>query len=204
MARGDTYPPEVLTRAEADSLLAACRRSPTGLRNRALIVLLYRGGLRLAEALAVRPHDIDWGTGDVRVLNGKGGRPRTTGIDQEAIAVLGEWAAARRGLSPPRDAPLICTLKGGPVKQAYVRALLPRLAERAGIGKRVHAHGLRHTAAYEWSAEGANVHEIRDLLGHRSLATTDTYLRALGASSAVEFARNRRWHADDEPGGEET
>jgi integrase/recombinase XerD len=89
--------------------------------------------------------------------------------------------------------PLICTLDGGQVGHDYVRHLLPRLAQRPGIEKRVHAHGLRQAYAVEFEREGATLSTIRDLLGHSSAATTDRYLRRLGAGDAVDFGRNREW-----------
>jgi integrase/recombinase XerD len=98
-----------------------------------------------------------------------------------------------RKLDVPARSPLICTLDGGAVRQDYVRHLLPRLARRAGIEKRVHCHALRHAYAVELEREGATLSTIRDLLGHSSAATTDRYLRRLGASDAVEFARARTW-----------
>jgi integrase len=76
--------------------------------------------------------------------------------------------------------------------------MLPRLARAAGVRKRVHAHGLRHLFATELEAEGAPLSMIRDLLGHSSLATTDTYLRRLGAGEAVDFARHRAWKGGDQ------
>ena len=192
MRKGRTFPPEILTRDEVDGLLAACGRSRTGLRNRALIVLLYRGGLRLAEALDVRPCDIDWATGDVRVLHGKGDKARTTTVGPEGAAMIELWAAKREA---PANDPLICTLSGARLQPSYVAAMLHRLADRAGITKAVRPHGLRHTFAHELAAEGAAPHLIRDLLGHSSLAATDRYLRALGAGPALEFARAREWSA---------
>jgi integrase/recombinase XerD len=79
------------------------------------------------------------------------------------------------------------------VDPSYIRHLLPRLAARAGIEKRVHAHGLRHAFAIGLEWEGATVSVIRDLLGHSSAPLTDRYLRRLGASEAVDFARARSW-----------
>jgi site-specific recombinase XerD len=192
--KNQKYPPQVLTPEEARALLAACGASRTGLRNRALLVLLYRGGLRVGEALALRPQDVS-PTGEVRVLHGKGDQARTTAVGPEALAVIDAWRRERAGLSLPRGAPLICTLAGGKLKQQYVVALMKRLARRADIEKRVHAHGLRHTFAHELVREGAPVTHVRDLLGHANLSTTDAYLRALGAGDAVKFARSRSWAA---------
>ena len=70
-------PPEILTDAEVCALMRVCsRHAPTGLRNRALIALLYRAGLRINEALSLYPKDLELAGGSVRVLNGKGGRSR--------------------------------------------------------------------------------------------------------------------------------
>ena len=72
---------------------------------------------------------------------------------------------------------------------AYVRTLLPRLARKAGIDKRVHAHGLRHTHAYELASEGTPIHVIQAQLGHASVATTDRYIKHLNPSAVVETMR---------------
>src|SRR5207244_9191057 len=107
--------------------------------------------------------------------------------------IVGKWAETRRRLGISNSRPLICTLRGESVRQDYVRHLLPRLAAKAGIEKRVHCHGLRHAFALELDREGLPLTGIRDLLGHASAATTDRYLRRVGAGEAVDFARRRDW-----------
>src|SRR5207245_10869823 len=92
-----------------------------------------------------------------------------------------------------RQSRVCCTLPRGPLASSYSRHRLPRLAKRAGIGKRVHAHGLRHAYAVELEREGATISTIRDLLGHSSASVTDRYLRRLGAGEAVAFSRDREW-----------
>ncbi len=91
--------------------------------------------------------------------------------------LLARWIDQRRKLSPGARAPIFCTLAGGRVDASYVRHLLPRLAAKAGLDRRVHAHGLRHTYASELAREGTAINVIRDALGHTSLAVTDRYLR---------------------------
>ena len=86
------------------------------------------------------------------------------------------WADVRRTLGISSRQPLFCTLPGGSPNPSCVRQLLTRLAARAGIDKRVHAHGLRHTQA-ELAEKGYLVNFIQDQLGHASLAVTDRYLR---------------------------
>ena len=169
----------------------------TGARNRTLIIVLWRTGLRISEALALQDKDVDLIDGRLVVQRGKGGgKRRVVGLDHGTVSALTEWLARRAEIAPPLDAPVFCTRRGGRTDSSYVRRLLPRLAREAGVGKRVHAHGLRHVFATELQAEGAPLSMIRDLLGHSSLATTDTYLRRLGAGEAVTFARARAWNRD--------
>src|SRR6059036_1429582 len=137
-------PIELLTTDEARALLrAASGRAPTGIRNRALIVMGWRAGLRVQELLDLFPKDLDPDAGTVNVANGKGGRQRLVGLDPTAFSVVERWLDRRRDLGFNGRQRLFCTLRGEPLKPSYVRAMLPRLARRAGIEKRVHAHGLR-------------------------------------------------------------
>lgn len=190
--KGETFPSEILSPSEARALLhAPSDRAPTGLRNRALIAVMYGAGLRLAEAIALKPADVNLDTADIRVLHGKGDKARTVGIDQGALVHLARWVDARRNLKL-RNGPLLCTLDGKPLSPRYVRAMLARMAERAGIEKRVHPHGLRHTHAAELEREGFTVSEIQQQLGHTSLQTTAVYLNHISPSARVAKIKNRR------------
>jgi site-specific recombinase XerD len=184
---------DILSPDEVDRLLRACsKRAPTGRRNRALIAVLWRCGLRLGEALALSPKDVDLLEFTVRVQQGKTGK-RVVGLDLGTALLIDQWLVSRKKLKAGPRAPLFCTLQGGPIDQSYVRHLLPRLARRAGIEKRVHAHCFRHRYAVDLIKEGADLLTVRDLLGHASAATTQTYLSRIGASEAVAFARQRDW-----------
>lgn len=186
------YPAEVLSKREIAALLEACgTRAWTDRRNRALMVVMYRAGLRVAEALALRPCDVDAERGAIRVLRGKGGRVRTVGIDRWGIEELARWIEEHRAMSWSAGEPLFCTGTGRPVTQAYVRRRLPELARAAGLHKRVHAHGLRHTHAAELRAEGIDLAVIRRQLGHSSLLTTVRYLDHLEPESVLGVASRR-------------
>jgi site-specific recombinase XerD len=192
---GKTYPAEILTPREIGALLRACSsKSATGARNRALITILYRGGLRVSEALALEPKDVDAARGTIAVLHGKGDRRRTVGLDPEAVALIERWLDHRRklGLSRRRSE-LLCTLQGRPLKSSYVRSLLPRLAASAGIEKRVHPHALRHSHAAELAVEGFPLNLIQIQLGHANLATTDRYLRHIAPADLIRSIRQREW-----------
>jgi integrase/recombinase XerD len=188
---------DVVTPAEIESLLRVCSsRAPTGVRNRAMIAVAWRCGLRIGEVLALWPKDVDVTSATVIVQHGKGDKRRIVGMDAGTCALVDRWLQVRRKYSAGRRSPLFCTLRGGPLDQSYVRHLLPRLAGKAGIDKRVHAHGLRHAYATELEREGARLTTIRDLLGHSSTAVTDRYLRRIGATEAIEFARRRNWESE--------
>jgi site-specific recombinase XerD len=188
--KGRTFPPESYTRDECLALLDACGTSAYGVRNQALIALLWRAGLRLAEALALRATDID-ADGRVRVLHGKGDKARTTMLDERGLAVVQTWLVARQAWALPTNTPIICTRDGAPLKQSYVRKLLPRLARKAGVHKRVHAHGFRHTFAVDLLRNNVPVSHIQRLLGHSSLQTTAIYLASLSPEESLDYVRKR-------------
>ena len=194
-ARSRKRPAEVLTQKEMKRLIAApSRRAPSGIRNRALLVVAYRGGLRCQEALDLMPADLDLEDGAVHVRHGKGDKSRRIWLDDGARLILAEWARVREGLGICSTSAFFSTLDGRPLQTAYVRGLMKRLARRAGIEKRVSFHGLRHTYASELAAEGIPVNQIQRLLGHSSLATTATYLAHVSAHDLAEaVARRPEW-----------
>lgn len=180
-------PPEPLTPDEVAALVAATGRSPSGIRNRALIQTLYWTGVRISEALALYPRDID--PLQLRVRHGKGDRHRTVNLPAAAGEALAHWLTVRDAYANGRH-PVFCQItrgrEGGAIQTAYVRAMLPRLAARAGIDKRVHAHGLRHSCALRIIRNGGTLLHVQTQLGHASAATTARYLRMLGADGILE------------------
>jgi integrase/recombinase XerC len=183
---GYRCPAEPLTAEEAAAIIGQCSAgSVTGIRNRALLTLLYRSGLRIGEALAFLPADLNMRARSVRLRGTKSGKAQTRGWHSSADDALARWADTRRSLGLSARAPFFCTLQGGPVSPDYVRALLRRLAAAAGITKRVHPHGWRHTFAVELEGAGAPVTVISKLLGHSSVAVTARYLDHLTNGQAV-------------------
>lgn len=204
---GKTYPPEPLNADEVGRLLGACsRRGKCGVRNRAIIVVLWRCGLRIAEALALEVRDVDLEAGTVTVRHGKGDKRRVVGIDPTAAAVVERWLEMRRKLGvrhqardPRALAPLFCAVSrdvlGNPVWDSYVREMLKELAAKAGIEKRVHPHGFRHTHAYELLREGTLLPIIQKQLGHGDLATTAKYVDHLLPQDVIDAMKVRAWPA---------
>ena len=191
---GSRLDADLLTPAEIELLMRQCsRRAPTGVRNRALLAVLWRCGLRIGEALALAPKDFDPDSGTLVVQRGKGGKRRVVGVDAGTVALVGRWLEVRRTRGIPGGAPLFCSLAGNPMDQSYVRHMIPRLARKAGVVRRAHAHGLRHAFAVGMVRDGAPLYVVRDALGHTSIATTQIYLSRVGAHEAVEAMRNREW-----------
>ncbi len=192
---GRKLPAEVYTRDELNALLRACStRGRTGIRNRALIATLWRSGLRIREALGLRPKDLSREEGTLRVLQGKGGKSRTVAMDDTAFGLVADWMALRAGIAGVAGThPVFCTLQGRPLQSSYVRQVLPRLARKAGIHKRVHAHGLRHTCSVELAREGVPIPLIQAQLGHASVATTSRYLAHFGSEDLRRAVAERVW-----------
>ena len=165
--------PETLQRSEAKALLEQPSLScPTGIRNRAMLELMYHAGLRLGEVVGLRPSDIRWEAGELHLTHTKGGRHRVVPLSEETLGYLRLWAEKRPA---GRSKRFFTTLKGKPVSPRYVQAMVAREAHNAGIERRVHPHMLRHTYATELLDEGYNIREVQELLGHANLSTTQIY-----------------------------
>ena len=187
--------PKRLTRSEATALLRVPnRRAPSGVRNRALLTLFYRAGLRCAEALALSPRDVQLGEGEINVRRGKGKKDRLIpGLDGETLEILDRWKAIR-----PASEFFICATskghEGRPLDSGYVRKMVARYGERAGIEVRVYPHMLRHSFASEWLEEGGTVAELQKLLGHVTLGATEVYLHIVDVQLRERMqSRPRGW-----------
>jgi len=180
-------PPEPLSRDEALALIDACETGrSTGVRNKALLAVLWRSQLRIGEALALRP--IDYQGDRIRVLHGKGDRARVVGVDVETQKIVNEWVEVR-----PESEYLFCTQKGNKIDDSYIRHLFKNLQAKAGIQKRCHAHGMRHTGASELANERVPLIHISAQLGHTNAATTDAYIRHLCPNDVIRIIRKRDW-----------
>lgn len=183
--KGKDYPAEILTPAEVHAIIAQCSPvAPTGIRNRALLTLLYRSGLRVGEIISLRPADVNLAAHSLRVLNTKSGEPQTRGFHPTATDTLARWTDTRKTLGI-RGGALFCTLHGGTIRPQYVRLMLHRISAHAGVDRRVHPHTLRHTFAWELEQAGVPVSVISDLMGHSSIAVTARYLKHLTNHQAI-------------------
>ncbi|MDF8266095.1 tyrosine-type recombinase/integrase [Luteipulveratus flavus] len=178
--KGATFAPTVLTPVQVSAVLAACStRSSSGVRLRGLIAAMYGAGLRVQEALDLRPADLDVTGCQVTVRAGKGGRRRVVSIDPQSCALLSTWLERRRALGLTGRYPVFAAYSAGvvgtPLDQRYVRRALAKAAVRAGIEQRVHPHALRHSHAAR-PAKGGRIDLVSKQLGRARLDTTQTYL----------------------------
>ena len=175
-----TLPP-VLRRDEAAELIAAAARlsddgSPTGLRDTAMLELLYATGVRVGELVALDIDDVDRGRNVVRVL-GKGRKERTVPFGLPAARAVDAWLVGGRPrlVAPGAGAALFLGARGGRIDQRAVRTVVHRRVADVPGAPDIGPHGLRHTAATHLLEGGADLRSVQELLGHASLATTQLY-----------------------------
>jgi len=174
-----------------------------GLRDRALVELLYGAGLRVGEAAALDVRDVDLHRGEVRVM-GKGGKERVVPLPAAARESLGEYLDSRRvpGILAEPLFPSLRSRDGRARRlgQRDIRRILKARARGAGIADRVHPHRLRHSYATHLLDMGADLREIQELLGHASLSTTEKYT-AVSAERLVEVYDKAHPRAGSKPAG---
>jgi site-specific recombinase XerD len=190
--KGLRYPPDPPNVEEIIAVMRAAGDDPDGLRLRGLIVVLWRAGLRISEALALSETDLDPDRGAILVRYGKGGKRREVGMDRWAWDQLQPWLALRATL--PVGA-LFCILRGPtrgrPCALAGVRAQLRRTAQTTGVRRRFAPHQLRHAHAVEMSREGVPLVVIQRQLGHADLGITSAYLRGIDNTEIIRTVHER-------------
>lgn len=208
--KGKKLPGEVYTGEEVKKLIKACgNRYPTGIRNAGLIAVLYGAGLRISEALALVPSDLDLKEGTIKVSHGKNDIDRIAAITTDCQIYLERWIERRKAMGFNGREPVFCGITKGkgklgedgeiknkvvswgkPMKVQYVRQMLPRLGKKAGIEKRIHAHGFRHSFATLMERNDKRLADIQGALGHGDIAVTSKYIAKLGSNEVIESVRS--------------
>lgn len=171
---------EVLTTEEVQSLLDACGGGTLGTRNRAMLALMWKTGLRRAEICDLVPADLNWKEHKIRVRQGKGGTDDFSGLPNSVRPYIDAWMAKRDLLNLPRRAPLFCSVSKGagkPIQPAYIYNRLQALAKKAGIKKHIHPHLFRRTCATQLLNKGFSLTEVQSHLRHSSINSTFHYLK---------------------------
>jgi len=188
--------PDVLEVADVERLLEAPDPAdPRGLRDRALLELLYASGLRVGEAVGLDAEDLSLEGAFVRVL-GKGGRERLVPVGEPAMAALGRYSdtvrpawLARGHVAPVHGGPLFLSARGRRLTRQAAWMIVRAAATRAGTRGHVSPHTLRHSFATHLLEGGADLRVVQELLGHASISTTQLYTHLTGPRIKEVYAR---------------
>jgi integrase/recombinase XerD len=166
--------PSALSYQELERLLRTPDTStPDGLRDRAILELLYGTGIRVSELCSLSIYDV---SDDLVRVHGKGGKERLVPIGSEALAAVDAYLSKVRSQSDSSTIRhLFVTSNGKPLSRIEVWRMVRSTAKKAGIEKRVSPHTFRHTYATHLLDAGADVRVIQDLLGHAHISSTDRY-----------------------------
>lgn len=153
--------------------------SPLGARDRAILEVLYGGGLRVAELCSLNLGSVDRRNGLVRVV-GKGSKERVVPLGRKALAAIDAWLQLRPRLfervRPGQDPhALFVNYRGGRLTARWVARMIDRYVAVCALRRKVHPHALRHSFATHLLDAGADLRSIQELLGHASISTTQRY-----------------------------
>lgn len=173
-------PRTILTPSETERVLNAADVSmPLGVRDRAILETLYSTGMRRAEVVSLLISDIDSDRGTVLIREGKRRKDRVVPIGERALLWTRRYLTDVRPdyMVPPDEGHVFLSRLGRPFVPNGISELVSRVVKASGIGKKVSAHALRHTAATVMLEGGADIRYIQQMLGHSSLSTTEVYTR---------------------------
>lgn len=188
--------PAILTEKQVEALLGApLTEVPLGLRDRAMLELLYASGLRVSELVNLETTQLSLADGIVRV-SGKGAKERLVPFGEEAMAWLQRYLEEARAeiLGDQQSAALFVTIRGGPMTRQMFWGLIKRYATTAGVRVPLSPHSLRHAFATHLLNHGADLRAVQMLLGHADISTTTIYTH-------VAKARLKALHAQHHPRG---
>lgn len=168
--------PKALSEKDVEALLATPdSTTPLGLRDRAMLELLYASGLRVSEIVGLPRDRMDLDAGILRVT-GKGGRERLVPFGASAARWLRRYLAdARPGLDKRRSAALFLSARGGPMTRQRFWQLIEKYGRAAGLRRRLTPHALRHSFATHLLEHGADLRALQMMLGHADISTTQIY-----------------------------
>lgn len=168
--------PEVLTTAEIDRIIAAIDLSlPEGHRNRAMIETMYSCGLRVSELVNMKLTDMHRSEGFVTVT-GKGNKQRLVPIGSVALKEIDNYLETRNSLPVITDRNIIfLNRRGRRLTRVMIFTIIKKLADAAGIRKKISPHTFRHSFATHLVEGGADLRAVQEMLGHESITTTEIY-----------------------------
>ena len=193
--------PDVLSVEEVDAMIGSVVVSDwKGLRDRALLEVMYGCGLRVSEATGLKVSEIYFKEGFVRIV-GKGNKQRLVPLGDMAAAALKEYLQARPEPADYGDSDFVfLNARGAPLSRVSAFKMVRERALSVGIAKRISPHSLRHSFATHLIANGADLRAVQEMLGHSDVRTTQIYTH-LDTSSLLsffdKFSPVENWDEDD-------
>jgi integrase/recombinase XerC len=166
--------PDALSPEEVARLVDLPADDVFAVRDRAMFELLYSSGLRLSELTALKPDDIDFVDGTVRVL-GKGSKTRVVPVGRFALNGIRDWLAQRDSIAKGNPKVLFLNHHGKPIGPRTVQQRLAMWSRRQGLAQHVHPHMLRHSFASHVLQSSGDLRAVQEMLGHASISTTQVY-----------------------------
>lgn len=183
--------PHFLSTEEIGRLLSApSTRDPLGARDRAILETMYSAGLRVSEVVGLDDSDLDF-SGGLITVRGKGKRERLAPLGSFAARALRTWQKLRAELSQlaPARRPVFTNRSGGRLTTRSVARMLEKYLKATGLDGRTTPHSLRHSFATHLLDRGADIRSVQELLGHKSLTTTQIYTHVSTASLRQVYER---------------
>ncbi len=182
---GDRLPKIIPTEQEMQKLLNAPNTgTPLGIRDRAMLELLYSTGIRRQECRDLKVHDIDYNGGYLRINNGKGGKDRVLPIGKKACDWLKEYLLKIRQnftKKNPDERALFISRRGNILTGYMINLIVRKYSKKAGLTKRITAHAIRRAFATHMLRNEANPMYIQRILGHSGMGTLNRYIKVAGA-----------------------
>ncbi|MGI6361929.1 MAG: tyrosine recombinase XerC [Bacillota bacterium] len=173
--KSDKMLPKFLYYSEVEALISAPDNSLLGLRDSALLEILYGAGLRVSELVSINIGDIDQAVGYVRVL-GKGAKERIVPVGIPALKAVKAYMAARQGKYPlKKGQPLFLNNRGSRLSDRSVRNIINKYIQKAALKQKISPHTLRHSFATHLLDNGADLRTVQEFLGHSNISTTQIY-----------------------------
>ncbi|MBD0372739.1 MAG: site-specific tyrosine recombinase XerD [Pyrinomonadaceae bacterium] len=199
--QANAYLPRYLSEDEMERVLSAPdTATEEGLRDRAMLELMYASGLRISELISLKPSDVDMDAG-LLSCHGKGSKERRIPIGKSATRWLELYRAARLSRSRTHDPRLFVNSLGAPLTRQSVWLTIKRYSERAGL-ENVSPHTLRHSFATHLLQRGADSRSVQSLLGHSDISTTQIYTHMTDLHLRATY--NRHHPRAQATGGSET
>lgn len=166
--------PDTLSVDEIEQLLSGMSEDTLGLRDQAIIELIYSAGMRLSELVSLDVTEVTRGL-DMVSVTGKGRKQRLVPVGRKARQAISAWLQVRKEIAKPEEPGLFVSQRGTRISARNIQARLEYWARRSGLNRKLHPHMLRHSFASHILESSGDLRAVQELLGHANISTTQVY-----------------------------